>query len=230
MLPAPRPPRRACPAPRRLGLLLAAAAVALLSSPPASADQQRDPGLKDVVARAITQAQCFADRFDSAVWYRLMEPRLRRKVPDPRERVEILKDVYCETHRPGETKLPPGLVMALIDVESGFDRWAVSSAGAVGLMQVMPFWPEQLGMKRYELTHVGPNVRMGCAILRFYLREEHHNYARALARYNGSVGRRDYSDLVLTRWGAHWTGADDLGNVPQAVHQPAHPARKSAGG
>jgi soluble lytic murein transglycosylase-like protein len=210
----------------RLTLPALAAAAALVIGQPARADQQRDPGLRSVVARAITQAQCFADRFDSAVWYKLMEPRLRRKVPDAGERVEILKDVYCETHRSGETRLPPGLVMAVIDVESRFDRWAVSSTGAVGLMQVMPFWPEQLGMHRYELTHVGANVRMGCAILRYYLREEHHNYARALARYNGSLGRRDYSDAVLERWGAGWTGADDLPGATQA----AQPVRKSAGG
>ncbi len=81
----------------------------------------------------------------------MMEPRLRKPVKDESERLEILKLVFCEAHRPGETRLPPGLVMAVIHVESGFNRWAVSSAGAVGLMQVMPFWPEQLGMKRYEL-------------------------------------------------------------------------------
>ena len=220
----PLAPRLSTRAPRAVCLAFAASA-GLLTCLAAHADQQRDPGLKTVVAGAISQAQCFTDRFDSAVWYRLMEPRLRRKVPDPQERVELLKDIYCETHRPGETPLPPGLVMALIDVESRFDRWAVSSAGAVGLMQVMPFWPEQLGMKRWELTHVGSNLRMGCAILRFYLREEHHNYARALARYNGSVGRRNYSDAVLERWGDHWTGADDLGAGAQA----AQPVRKSSG-
>lgn len=223
-----RPPGRASHPPRRpprAVCVALAAAAALLTCGAARADQQRDPGLKNVVARAINQAQCFPDRFDSAVWYRLMEPRLRRKVPDPRERVEILKDVYCETHRADQTRLPPGLVMALIDVESRFDRWAVSSAGAVGLMQVMPFWPEQLGMKRWELTHVAENVRMGCAILRYYLREEHRNYARALARYNGSVGHRNYSDAVLERWGDHWTGADDLGGA-----RAAQPVRKSSGG
>lgn len=216
--------RSARSAPRPVYVLAAAAAI-LLACGAARADQQRDPALKNVVAGAIRQAQCFPDRFDSAVWYRLMEPRLRRAVPDPRERVEILKDVYCETHRPGETRLPPGLVMALIEVESRFDRWAVSSAGAVGLMQVMPFWPEQLGMKRWELTHIAANVRMGCAILRFYLRAEHRNYARALARYNGSIGRRSYSDAVLERWGDRWTGADDLGST-----QAAQAVRKSAGG
>ncbi len=119
------------------------------------------------------------------------------------------------------TPLPPGLVLAVIDVESRFDRWAVSNAGAVGLMQVMPFWPERLGMRRYELVHNSPNIRMGCAILRFYLQQEHNDYARALARYNGSVGRRNYSDLVLGRW-ARWTGADDLGAPP-----PHHPVVKA---
>jgi soluble lytic murein transglycosylase-like protein len=143
-----------------------ACALPLALSGWAHADQQLDPELKQVVTRAIAQAVCFADRYDSAVWYKLMEPRLRRTVQDQTERLDILKFVYCETHRSGETRLPPGLVMALIEVESRFDRWAVSSAGAVGLMQVMPFWPEQLGMHRYELTRIGPNVQMGCAILR----------------------------------------------------------------
>jgi soluble lytic murein transglycosylase-like protein len=103
--------------------------------------------------------------------------------------------------------------MSVIDIESRSNRWAVSSAGAVGLMQVMPFWPEQLGMRRYELVHVAPNIRMGCAILRFYLGYEHNDVRKALARYNGSVGRRNYPDLVVGRW-SHWAGADDLGFKP----------------
>ncbi len=189
---------------------LALAAVAVCAAPRARADQQLDPALREVVAHAITQAQCFTDHYDSAVWYTLMEPRLRAIVHDQTERLEILKQVYCETHRAGEARLPPGLVMALIAVESRFDRWAVSRAGAVGLMQVMPFWPEQLGMRRYELVHIAPNVHMGCAILRYYLGFEHNDVRKALARYNGSPGKRDYPDLVLTAW-RRWNGADDLG-------------------
>jgi soluble lytic murein transglycosylase-like protein len=189
---------------------LALAAAAVCAAPVARADQQLDPALRDVVAHAITQAQCFTDQYDSAVWYTLMEPRLRAIVRDQTERLEILKQVYCETHRTGEARLPPGLVMALIAVESRFDRWAVSRAGAVGLMQVMPFWPEQLGMRRYELVHVAPNVHMGCAILRYYLGYEHNDVRKALARYNGSPGKRDYPDLVLSAW-RRWNGADDLG-------------------
>jgi soluble lytic murein transglycosylase-like protein len=183
-----------------------------MAAPPLAvrADQQRDPELKAVVARAIAQAQCFTDQYDSAVWYTLMEPRLRNIVREKEERIDILKQVYCETHRPGEGRLPPGLVMALIAVESRFDRWAVSSAGAVGLMQVMPFWPERLGMRRYELVHVAANIRMGCAILRFYMTHEHNDVRKALARYNGSPGKRNYPDLVITQW-TRWAGADDLG-------------------
>src|ERR1700729_4151223 len=85
---------------------------------PAHADQQRDPELKAVIEKAIPQAQCFTDQYDSAVWYTLMEPRLRTLVKEKDERVDILRQVYCETHRSGEARLPPGLVMALIDVES----------------------------------------------------------------------------------------------------------------
>jgi soluble lytic murein transglycosylase-like protein len=203
----------------RLAAVALAAALAALGAGRAGADQQRDPGLKAVVERAIAQAQCFTDQYDSAVWYTLMEPRLRSFVKDASERLDILRQVYCETHRPGEARLPPGLVMAVMAVESRFNRWAVSATGAVGLMQVMPFWPERLGMRGYELVHVGSNVRMGCAILRFYLVHEHNDVRKALARYNGSPGKRDYPDRVLTAW-TRWAGADDLGFAPLHSRTP----------
>ena len=134
----------------------------------------------------------------------------RHRAQKKNERLEILKQVYCETHRGGEARLPPGLVMALIDGREPLRSLGGLRAGAVGLMQVMPFWPEQLGMRRYELVHVAPNIHMGCAILRFYLGYEHNDVRKALARYNGSIGRRDYPDLVIDRW-TRWNGADDLG-------------------
>ena len=181
---------------------------------PVQPSAQQDPELRAVVQQAIQQARCFSDQYDSAVWFKLMEPKLRRYVKDDPERLEILQTVYCETHRNGLSVLPPGLVMAVLDVESGFDRWAVSSAGAVGLMQVMPFWPEQLGMHRYELTRVAANVSMGCAILRYYLDSERRDVRRALERYNGAIGRREYPDRVIVRWTTYWNGADDLGRQP----------------
>jgi soluble lytic murein transglycosylase-like protein len=196
---------------RRALVPLVIATLGLAASLPARADAQRDPELRAIVSAAISAADCFPDKFESAVWYTLMEPKLHNVVPDPAERMQILKTAFCEAHRPREQRLPPGLIMAVMDVESRFDRWAVSSAGAVGLMQVMPFWPSELGMKRHQLTQIEANMRMGCAILRFYLRMEHNDVRKALARYNGSVGRRKYPDQVVNRWTRTWNGADDLG-------------------
>ena len=195
--------------------LLAVAACALpaaaLGTGATSAGAQRDPELRAVVQQAMQASECFGDPYDSAVWYTLMEPKLRRYLADRADRLALLRTVYCETHRPGVIPLPPGLVLAVLDVESRFDRWAVSSSGAVGLMQVMPFWPEQLGMRRRELVTMEPNIRMGCAILRHYLKTENHDVRRALGRYNGSVRSREYPDRVVTRWTRYWNGADDLG-------------------
>src|ERR1700688_297661 len=167
------------------------------------ADQQRDPELKELLQKIIGSADCFTDKYESEVWYKSMEPRLAQFVPTHEERVEILNHVYCEAKRDPSLQIPPDLVMALMEVESRFDRWAVSPAGAVGLMQVMPFWPRELGVQN-QLVKVAPNIRIGCEILRYYLRAEHRNWSRALARYNGSVGRNTYPALVMQRWQRVW--------------------------
>jgi soluble lytic murein transglycosylase-like protein len=167
------------------------------------ADQQRDPELRELLQKIIGSADCFTDKYESEVWYKSMEPRLAQFVPTHEERVEILNHVYCEAKRDPSLQIPPDLVMALMEVESRFDRWAVSPAGAVGLMQVMPFWPRQLGVSN-QLVKIAPNIRMGCEILRYYLRAENHNWSLALARYNGSVGHNKYPALVMQRWQRAW--------------------------
>jgi soluble lytic murein transglycosylase-like protein len=169
----------------------------------ARADQQRDPELKALLQRIVASTDCFADRYESEVWHKSMEPKLAQFVPTHEARVEILDHVYCEAKRDPALQIPPDLVLALMDVESRFDRWAVSPAGAVGLMQVMPFWPRELGVQN-QLVKVAPNIRMGCEILRYYLRAEHRNWSRALARYNGSAGRNTYPALVMQRWQRVW--------------------------
>jgi len=175
--------------------------LAALPAAEARADRQMDPELRGVIAEAIRPSECFEDKYERAVWLAYMEPRLGRYVKDPAEREQILHHVHCEARR---VDLPPELVLAVMDVESRFDRYAVSSAGAVGLMQVMPFWPSQLGMANSQLVRVGDNVRMGTTILGYYLRKERGNYQRALQRYNGSLGRPDYSNLVLDRLVSRW--------------------------
>jgi soluble lytic murein transglycosylase-like protein len=186
----------------RLAALALAAVLTFASASPAAASQrQQDPELRRVLAAAIAPAECFVDEYEREVWFAYMGPRLARMIKDAAERTEILHHVHCEAKR---VELPPELVLAVIDVESRFDRYAVSYAGAVGLMQVMPFWPRQLGMSNEQLIRVGDNVRMGTTILGYYLAKERGNLARALQRYNGSLGRTTYSDLVLTRLASRW--------------------------
>jgi len=185
----------------RSSLQVLVAVAALCAAPLALADRQQDPELGKLLQQALTSGACFEDEFDKQVWFVAMEPPLKTIVKDAQERADILHHVHCEARRLG---LPPGLVMAVIDVESRFDRWAVSSSGAVGLMQIMPFWPRQLGMTNAELVRIPQNIRMGCTILKFYLDREKGDYTKALARYNGSVGRRNYPDLVITRLSKRW--------------------------
>ena len=184
----------------RRATLAGITALVLLPSP-SWADRQTDPELRGVIAAAIEPSQCFVDRYEQEVWFAYMDPRLARYVKDPEERRLILHHVHCEARR---VNVPPELVLAVMDVESRFDRYAVSSAGAVGLMQVMPFWPSQLGMSNEQLIRVPDNVRMGTTILGYYLRKERGNYARALQRYNGSLGRPDYSNKVIDRLASRW--------------------------
>jgi soluble lytic murein transglycosylase-like protein len=210
------------PCHRALGFRRALAALALAAAlgagaPAARADRQMDPELRAVVQQAIETTRCddHPDRFGEEVFFRLQEPRLRHFVDDARLRLEILRDVYCESNaivrryrqeRQFDLLLTPELVLAVIDVESRFDRYAVSSAGAVGLMQVMPFWPQALGVENRLFGSIEFNVRLGCQILAYYMHSERNDYRRALARYNGSNGRREYPDLVLTRLSSRWRG------------------------
>jgi hypothetical protein len=139
-----------CAALAPLALLGGGAWAADTAPPP-----QSDPQLRAVVQQAIDDTACFTDQYDSAVWYKLMEPKLRRYVSDEAERLRSCRRCIARPTGRRQRRCRPGLVLAVLDVESRFDRWAVSSAGAVGLMQVMPFWPERLGMRRYELVGVG---------------------------------------------------------------------------
>jgi soluble lytic murein transglycosylase-like protein len=196
--------------------MIAAAMLAGMSvTAAARADRQQDPGLREVIADAIRSPRCFANKYDDVVWFALMKPRvetrLRAQPPDLRLGADvdkaaerILRAVQCESSKHVMLRDRPQLVLAVIDVESAFDPFAVSYAGAVGLMQVMPFWPTELGLSRKDLIDVELNIRMGTSILAYYLERERGDYRRALGRYNGSVGRRDYPDLVLGRLSSRW--------------------------
>jgi soluble lytic murein transglycosylase-like protein len=197
----------------RLRIILAL--LGLAAADAAVAEAQRDPGLREVIAAAISGKPCFEGKYDDVVWYALMQPRvekrLRQQPADLRlgddmttAAQRILRAVHCESSKHDMLRDRPQLVLAVIDVESAFDPFAVSSAGAVGLMQVMPFWPNELGLSTRDLIDVELNVRMGTSILAYYLDRERGDYRRALGRYNGSLGKRTYPDLVLGRLNSRW--------------------------
>ena len=160
-----------------------------------------DPELRALLMEAVSQADSFSDAFDAQVWLLDMSTRMRRYIPDEAERLRFLRLVHREATRAG---LNPDLVLAVIHVESLFDRFALSRAGAQGIMQVMPFWKNELGRPDDNLIDLATNLRYGCTILKYYLDLEKGDLRRALARYNGSLGSHRYPDKVQEYWYRYW--------------------------
>ncbi len=184
--------------------LLTALVLAMLVGDRALASNQPseiDPELRQRLIDAIEQSSSFDDRFHAEVWLMDMSSRLKIRVEDADTRLTLLRSIHREATR---AELPPELVIAVIDIESRFDRFAISRAGAQGLMQVMPFWLKEIGHQDDNLMDIDTNLRMGCTILKYYLDMEKGNIRRALARYNGSLGRWVYPDKVIKVLNKHW--------------------------
>ncbi|MGE5450590.1 MAG: lytic transglycosylase domain-containing protein [Acidobacteriota bacterium] len=200
-----------------------------IASTAAWAGGQKEEALADAVRTALSAAvgrsappaPVFADQtqqqqFDR--WVQTAETRLFKKKPDELVRREFLQTVWYEAKRAG---LDPGMVMGLIEVESGFRKYAISSVGARGYMQVMPFWTRQIGDgDASALFHMQTNLRFGCVILRHYLDLEKGNLFMALGRYNGSRGRAEYPNMVTAAW-RRWKMPDSSG--PTQVVAQAQP-------
>lgn len=146
---------------------------------------------------ATYQINSFRDVNHAVAWLGYQSSLLKKRMPDDRVRRDFLRMVHYEATR---YQLDPDLVLALIEVESGFNRFALSHVGASGLMQVMPFWKDLIGSKDDSLFEIQTNLRYGCIILRHYLDIERNNLVRALARYNGSLGSDVYPNMVLGAW------------------------------
>ena len=186
-----------------LGVLLLSAC---LSS---QAGNQKEEALADSVRVALSRAISDprppqleftndADRDAWRQWSAVMSVRLQSRMPDAMVRSEFLQTVWYESRRAG---LEPGLVLGLIQVESGFRKYAISSAGARGYMQVMPFWTRVIGDGQpAKLFHMQTNLRYGCSILRMYLDLERGDLFLALGRYNGSKGKSEYPNAVRAAW------------------------------
>lgn len=168
----------------------------------AHADQQPvDEKLRQLLINAIEASDSFSNRYDAEVWLVDMSNRLQYKVPDPDKRLRMLQQIHYEATR---AELYPELVLAVIDVESNFNQFAISRAGAMGLMQVMPFWLKEIGRPDDNLFNLKTNLRMGCTILRYYLDMEKGDLTQALARYNGSKGSYRYTNKVFKVLNERW--------------------------
>lgn len=173
----------------------------MVTMPVNAGNQTVDPKLRQLLSAAINSAESFEDRFDAEVWLMDMSSRLKKYVKDEKTRLTMLKQIHFEATR---ARLQPELVLALIEVESHFDSYAISKAGAQGMMQVMPFWLDEIGHPDDNLININTNLRMGCTILRYYMDMEKNDLHKALARYNGSRGSRVYSNKVLIALRDHW--------------------------
>lgn len=171
-------------------------------------NQKEEPladSVKSMMQKSISDLAApklmFASQQEGQAWLDEMSKRLAKKLPDVAYREDFLRSVHYEATRAG---LDPQLVLGLIQVESGFKKYAFSSVGARGYMQVMPFWVKSIGNTDHNLFHLRLNLRYGCTILRHYLDIEHGNLYRALGRYNGSLGKPQYPNLVVGAWRKNW--------------------------
>ena len=184
-----------------VAMLSMAAPFSFANEIPSENKSSSNDELRSLLQQAIKDSDSFVDRFDAEVWLIDMSHRLKKKINDPGKRLNLLKQIHREARR---AELHPELVLAVIDVESNFDRFAISKAGAQGLMQVMPFWLKEIGKPRDSLFNVRTNLRMGCTILKYYLKKEKGDLTRALARYNGSLGRYKYPNKVFKLLNKRW--------------------------
>ena len=183
--------------------VLALAGVAALAAPaPASAGAQVEEQLSASVVVGLQRSiadnpppRDYENSPDVRAWIADMSPRIAKRLPDAGARHDLLAAVSYEAQRAG---LPRELVLGLIHHESNFRKYAISTAGARGYMQVMPFWVRQIGSASQNLFQMRTNLRYGCTILRYYLDAEKGDLFRALGRYNGSLGQAPYPTAVLT--------------------------------
>ena len=163
--------------------------------------------LTRTIADQAPEKSSFQNSMEAIDWLTEMSRRLEKRIVDRESRLEFLRAVHYEATRAG---LDPQLVLGLIQVESGFKKYVVSSAGARGFMQVMPFWLKVIGRSDDNLFHLRTNLRFGCTILRHYLDIEQGDLYRALGRYNGSLGRPEYPNLVRGVWQSQWLYANHM--------------------
>jgi soluble lytic murein transglycosylase-like protein len=216
---------------RFAGAALCAFALTPLARAGSQIEEKLVASVQSTLASAIADRaapRLIGDPRETQAWLAEMSTRLAKRIPDPEQRTELLITVQYEAKRAG---LDPQLVLAVITHESAFRKYAISSASARGLMQVMPFWVRLIGSPEHNLFHLRTNLRYGCVILRHYLDIEKGDVVRALARYNGSLGRFEYPNVVLGFLERQWKWSSPVlppSAQPILPAQPAPPTEPTA--
>jgi soluble lytic murein transglycosylase-like protein len=186
-------------------LMLLGALVPYMSYAGSQIEEPLSNSVKALMQRSVSDRAAptltFATKEEGQAWLNEMSQRLQKRMPDQQYREDFLRTVHYEASRAG---LDPQMVLGLIQVESGFKKYAVSSVGARGFMQVMPFWVRSIGANDHNLFLLRTNLRYGCTILRHYVDIERGDLYRALGRYNGSLGKPEYPNLILGAWRKNW--------------------------
>lgn len=180
-----------------LGSLLMALLVFYLPTSVAQDKSDDNQELLTILKKTIEQSDSFEDEFDAQVWLVSKSTQLKRYIKDEEKRLDLLRRIHRAATR---ADLSPEIVLAVIQIESAFNPYALSHAGAQGMMQVMPFWKNEIGRPDDNLIDVETNLRYGCTILKHYLDREKGHLTNALARYNGSYGKYWYPEKVLVAW------------------------------
>ncbi|HAF44216.1 MAG: lytic transglycosylase domain-containing protein [Sideroxyarcus sp.] len=199
-----------------LSLAAAGLCFAVAAQAGAQKEEKLSASVRSMLHRAVADQAApklaFSSQQEAQLWLDEMSQRLAKRIPDANYRFDLLSTVHYEAMRAG---LDPHLVLSLIEVESGFRKYAVSKVGARGYMQVMPFWTKAIGTSDQNLFHLRTNLRYGCTILRYYLDKEKGDLYRALGRYNGSLGKPEYPNLVKAAWHKHWNKPQS--NAPRST-------------
>ena len=173
--------------------------------------------LQASIADRPAPRHAFTDSRSAVNWLAEMSQRLETRIPNFQSRIEFLRTVHFEAIRAG---LDPQLVLAVIQIESNFRKYAVSRSGARGYMQVMPFWVGLVGRQGDNLFSLRNNLRYGCVILKYYIDREKGDLFRALGRYNGSLGKPEYANLVIGAWRSVWRYPGGLASGPASPGAP----------
>lgn len=189
--------------PAKAGIYILLLCLSFTANAQGKMNEKEHMAILTFLQNSFNESSSFKDKYDAQIWMFTQSDKLKRYMKNPEERLILLKAIHREATA---LELNPDIVLSLIQIESAFNRYAISRVGAQGLMQVMPFWKKEIGRDTDNLTDMLTNLKYGCRILKYYIKREDGKggLSMALARYNGSYPRTVYTEKVMNAWQNRW--------------------------